>query len=277
MKRSILKIFALALVAGAILSVSGCKKNPPIDTSTFLDKMLLLAKKQSAVTGFDVEVYGRDSFYVGYNPLYIKVTDQASGEMVTNDAQMNWIPMMDMGTMMHSAPFENPGAIADTDKVYSSAVVFIMPSTAGTWMLKLAMLNTLTQAKDTLMFMPNVLAPQAPRMFSTISLKDSSKLFVSLMEPFKPKVGINDFHLSVHKKQSMMSFPPVEGLTINSEPEMPAMGHGSPNNEDPVSTGNGHYKGKVNFTMSGLWHINLKIFDGIDAVDTSKHFIIDFL
>ncbi len=35
------------------------------------------------------------------------------------------------------------------------------------------------------------------------------------------------------------------------------MGHGSPNNVNPVSTGKGHYKGKVNFTMTGEWKINV--------------------
>jgi len=40
---------------------------------------------------------------------------------------------------------------------------------------------------------------------------------------------------------------------------MPSMGHGSPNNVNPVLTKNGHYKGKVNFTMTGDWRINLEL------------------
>jgi hypothetical protein len=38
---------------------------------------------------------------------------------------------------------------------------------------------------------------------------------------------------------------------------MPSMGHGSPNNINPLHIKNGHYKGKVNFTMTGDWRINL--------------------
>jgi len=40
---------------------------------------------------------------------------------------------------------------------------------------------------------------------------------------------------------------------------MPAMNHGAPGNEQPVLTDNGHYRGKVNFVMSGEWRINLKL------------------
>ncbi|MNR44863.1 hypothetical protein D3C85_1636520 [compost metagenome] len=45
-------------------------------------------------------------------------------------------------------------------------------------------------------------------------------------------------------------------------PEMPSMGHGSPNNVEPVITKNGIYKGKVNFTMTGDWKINFVLAKG---------------
>jgi hypothetical protein len=51
---------------------------------------------------------------------------------------------------------------------------------------------------------------------------------------------------------------------------MPTMNHGSPNNVNPVHKGNGHYKGKVNFTMTGLWrlHFTLKAGDAIAKADS---------
>jgi len=54
-----------------------------------------------------------------------------------------------------------------------------------------------------------------------------------------------------------MSFPCCNDLTVEITPEMPSMGHGSPNNVNPVSIGNGHYLGTVNFTMTGAWRINM--------------------
>ncbi len=57
---------------------------------------------------------------------------------------------------------------------------------------------------------------------------------------------------------------------------MPSMEHGSPNNLNPTDFGNGHYKGKVNFTMTGMWRINIDIYDGTVAKDTTCFFDITF-
>ena len=83
---------------------------------------------------------------------------------------------------------------------------------------------------------------------------------ISLIPPVKWKAGLNDFEITIHKMVSMDDFPTVEDYTVEVEPEMPSMGHGSPNNVNPVHTSNGHYMGKVNFTMSGLWNVKLKLF-----------------
>jgi hypothetical protein len=37
------------------------------------------------------------------------------------------------------------------------------------------------------------------------------------------------------------------------------MGHGSPNNVNPAHTTGARYAGKVNFTMTGLWRLNLRV------------------
>jgi hypothetical protein len=57
----------------------------------------------------------------------------------------------------------------------------------------------------------------------------------------------------------MMSFPAIENYSIEFEPEMPTMGHGSPNNVNPTYTANGLYDGTVNFTMTGYWRINVTV------------------
>ena len=88
---------------------------------------------------------------------------------------------------------------------------------------------------------------------------DSMSYFITMIEPQNPEVGLNTFEMAIHIKQSMMSFPPVEDLNVEMTPSMPSMGHGSPNNENPVQTLHGHYVGKVNFTMTGDWRIDLEM------------------
>ena len=73
------------------------------------------------------------------------------------------------------------------------------------------------------------------------------------------QVGLNDLDILISRQAAMMDFPAVEGLTVEFAPEMPSMGHGSPNNISPVSAGSGHYKGKVNYTMTGDWRLHFRL------------------
>lgn len=58
-----------------------------------------------------------------------------------------------------------------------------------------------------------------------------------------------------------MDFPLVQNYRIEVDPRMPGMGnHTSPNNVDlGYDATTGIYKGKLNFTMTGYWKINLKL------------------
>ena len=60
----------------------------------------------------------------------------------------------------------------------------------------------------------------------------------------------------------MMDWPYEPYLTVEIDPQMPSMNHGSPNNVNPTHIGDGHYKGVTNFTMTGWWRINMVIKDG---------------
>ena len=99
---------------------------------------------------------------------------------------------------------------------------------------------------------------------------------MSLIEPSTFKVGINDMEIAIYKRASMMSFPADSSLAVILTPEMPTMGHGSPNNINPVHTGNGHYKGKVNFTMTGMWYLNLDFMSGTAVADSTQFFEVQF-
>ncbi len=55
---------------------------------------------------------------------------------------------------------------------------------------------------------------------------------------------------------------------------MISMGHGAPNNVNPMHIGKGHYMGKVNFTMSGSWNVKLKIYENGTLISESLLFEI---
>ena len=151
-----------------------------------------------------------------------------------------------------------------------------MPSGSGSWTLQIKVLNNTTDKEGLIMIPLTITEPVLSKQKSFTAQHNGSKYFISLIEPSTPKIGINDFEIAIYKKTSMMSWPADSSLSVTITPEMPSMGHGSPNNINPVHVGKGHYKGKVNFTMTGLWRINLDFMSGTAVADTTQYFDIEF-
>ncbi len=270
------KISSSLLWVSLLITLFGsCKKEEvtPQDPTAGLTKQ---AEGFAIGAAAKVQVFTKESsISTGYTRLYISLTDSVSGTRIT-DAHIHLMPMMDMGMMAHSAPYENPASEEAVDQLFPCSVVFIMPSSGGTWTVKIKVHNHSNDKEGEITIPVTVTDPTKPRIKSFIATHDGGKYFVALTEPYSPKVGINDFGIAVYKKASMMSFPADSILRFTITPEMPTMGHGSPNNVDPVHKINGHYAGKVNFTMTGLWRINLGIFSGSTAVDPGQSFDIEF-
>jgi len=57
---------------------------------------------------------------------------------------------------------------------------------------------------------------------------------------------------------------------------MLSMGHSSPGNVNPTYTDIGHYKGKVAFSMSGLWRVYMNIKRNNVTVSDSSYFDFEF-
>ena len=88
---------------------------------------------------------------------------------------------------------------------------------------------------------------------------DGTSYFVALVAPGQPEVGKQELEIAVYRRESSNSFPPVTDLEVEFDPSMPAMGHGSADNEQPLHLGNGRYRGKVNLTMTGDWRVELDL------------------
>ncbi len=159
--------------------------------------------------------------------------------------------------------------------MFQGGIVFIMPSgNMGSWVVKVIVDHA--GKTGTAVLPVNIGSSASPRLKSFISRHDNSKIFVALLEPANPKVGVNDLEIGIYRSNSMMHYPADSSLKVIVTPEMPTMGHGSPNNVDPTHAGNGRYKGKVNFTMTGLWHLNMDFMAGTVVADTSTFFEVNF-
>jgi hypothetical protein len=221
--------------------------NPAAPETTETDFLLV---DEIYTAGTKVSLYALDSLQMGYNQLYVTLADSVTGEALSNDA-LTFTPLMHMPTMTHSAPWEVPARDGDPQGHYSCGVVFIM---AGQWELNVGIPMNGTTAQATFAFEVKA----SNRVKSTVG-SDGMMYFVTMLEPMVPGVGLNDFEMCIHKKATMMDFPAVTDFAVDMEPSMPSMGHGSPNNVDPVHHEKGHYHGKVNFTMTGDWRIDIAV------------------
>lgn len=277
--KTLRKLAVMAVATGMVFNLSSCnkeeKEEPPVNNDA-LSSYELIGTQTLDMAGVDAKLYFMESPFVGYNSVAVRLMEKGTSNMVEN-ATVRFLPMMDMGTHKHSAPFSNPSFNVDMD-AYMGSSTFIMPGgMMGSWTFGVIVERN-GMAADTAVFNINVAAKTEARLFNFLSEADSTTTyFVALKEPSSPKIGLNDFEIMVYKRESMMSFPAVTNLKVEIEPEMPSMGHGSPKNVNPVHIEDGLYRGKVNFTMSGYWKVNIKLMDDNDAVIKSNgYFDITF-
>lgn len=268
------------LVTLFFLTGTSCKKdektsNPaPVDPYPVPSNLKFIGKTYASGAAVLAKVYAEKDLFAGYNKIYVALYDSITGARITN-SHIHFEPVMDMGTMTHGCPVENPDENANKG-LFKGAVIFTMASGTGmTWSLGLQVHNHLNGLEGEGDMAVNVIAPADARVKVKTALNDNSKIVLSLIEPSAPVVGINDFILAVHKLNTVTDeYDTVSAYTVQIEPIMPSMGHGSPNNVNPIYSGNGHYSGKVNFTMSGLWQVNLLIKQGTAVVDSTSSFNI---
>ncbi|GAB4413913.1 MAG: hypothetical protein OHK0039_21330 [Bacteroidia bacterium] len=268
----------IAAILLLLVFAQACKQEPiaPVDTRQEI--------ATARLTGFGLDLHlwsatSDDTLYTGYQPLSFTLT--AAGETTPlhattlyQDYQITVQPLMHMPTMKHSAPVEQATA-ADTDGHYPFAVVFTMPGDAmSRWELIVKVRRGSDGMEEEVVLPVSVADPTLACLRKLVAADDSSKIFVSLVAPAAPAVGINPFEVAVHYKASMMRFPALEGITVEIEPEMPSMGHGSPNNVHPTHTREGHYAGRVNFTMDGEWLIHVRLFRGGVAIGETDFTIV---
>jgi hypothetical protein len=271
------KIFGTMAFA-AIALISSCSSDDD-NTTDPLANYTKLHDGYALGAATKVEVWATKNFFVGYNQVAVVLYDSLNLSKKTEEAHVVFQPKMTMTmgetVMVHACPVENPAENA-VDGLFKGAVVYQMPTQAsGTWQLGIKVQNHDTGKTGTALFDVSVTqpSPSVQTVFTAIT-EDASKLILTMVKPQSPKVGINDIEFTIHKKASMMEFPADDSYIIEIEPEMPSMGHGSPNNVNPTNQGNGHYVGKVNFTMTGEWRINVLVKKDGEVVSSNLFFNI---
>ena len=235
------------------LVFASCKKEevtPDDPTTSSTPVPLVEVSSMTNASNQTVTLYSESSdLTTGYTNFYVTVIDSLGNSV--ESANVEYAPLMTMTSMSHACPIEQPTFDAALGK-YKGALVFIMSSMGGDWTLDVSVDGVAVQ-------FPLVVAESDTRVVGNYTGTDGMTYFVSVLRPTNWVVGMNDWEVLIHKRASMMSFPADNDFTIEMVPEMVSMGHGSPNNISPVSIGNGHYNGDVNFTMTGDWRMHMTL------------------
>jgi hypothetical protein len=237
-----------------------------------------------------------NSLNEGWNQLLIRTSKQIENTQFYPQMTMQVETM----THVHSAPFFST-------KTTEGLAVDILITMPGEWSF------FVVQNTDTLEMKVNVVTSTPSTVYKSVDPRmESRKIMIAMDFPIKPQVGSQDIQFQAyyyntemmpmkdtnrvmdsamdtsmamqHKMDRVMptetweelaaQFIPATDLVFEMTPSMPAMGHGSPNNESPVwaedTQNQGLYAGKVNFSMTGDWQLDLKIEDNqgtlIDSV-----------
>ncbi len=258
MVRSVFSLLMVTAISFSFISCSDDEAKP--DPTSGLIK---ITEGYALGAAARVEVWGEQELFSGYNKLFIALYDSAGGEQII-DSHVHLHPLMDMITMSHSCPVENPEPVA-VDMLFPAGVMFTMPSgDMGTWTLEVSVHNHLNNREGKALFDIEV-ASTTPSQVISFQAANNKRYYLGYNFSNGMKVGVNDFEVIAFTVVNG-EFVPAKNLSIGLTPEMPSMDHGSPNNQDPVHVSNGHYKGKVNFTMTGEWRLNLSLVDGDDEL-----------
>jgi hypothetical protein len=249
-----LHVYAGALACALAVLTPSCKKDDagvdPIETPTGV------TLGNGTTAGTKILLSASDTLRVGYNTVNIQVCDSTTGAVQKN-VKVTVTPLMYMMSMTHSCPIEQPVDSVITGTVFPASMVFIMPGNSMEyWAMKVSFTDH-GRGKSGTVEIP-VTVVNSSRTVNFMSA-DSTKYFVTMKSTGTPKVGMNAVEFLVHKKQTMMMFPPVTDLTLDMVPDMPSMGHSSPGNVNPTHTSAGHYTGTVNYTMTGEWRLTLTV------------------
>ncbi len=263
-------------IAGILLMfmLGSCKKESGQVQYPIPSNLVMVGSGYVTGAALRMEIYAADNLFVGYNKLYIALYDSASNKRITQ-AQISLYAMVKMGTGTNlSGPVENPSGSLASNGLFNSAVVFITPG--SNWVLSANVQNPVNNASGSFMGTVNVVQASPAKAYSAIAQDDNANLFVAIVQPASPQIGDNNFEMVVYKQSGAGNFVTDSSYTIGINPQMPSMsGMTSPNNVNPVYSGNGHYLGKVIFTMFGAWEIDIRMMHNSAVSDTSHYFDIN--
>lgn len=231
-----------------------------------------LFKVESGNTKFELWSATGSNLYYGYNDIGFKVYINGS-EKTDGFVKYNPVMVHFLGQTGHSSPRSPQFTYNSTSKMFSGYVCFNMISDSGSLWLGYYNYNNLNSVDS----IPFTVLSSTAQITGWDDIPGGNTYVLTLLEPKTPKIGLNVFECLLHKDIGNNEYAEVNDAEMIIKPWMPAHGHGSSSNVNPVLLGNGRYSGKANFTMLGEWMVydTIKINNVLITKTTPPRFNFD--
>lgn len=244
-----MKYLVLLFISGIVFY--SCNSENPVNTpennSLVYDSLF---NAESGNVRFEIwSATGINLFY-GYNEIGFKVfvngTEKTDGFVKYNPLMIHF-----PGQTGHSCPRSAQFNYNATSKMFTGYICFNMISdSSGEWTGYYNYNN-----QNSVDSIPFTVLPSSAQMTGWDDIQGGNTYFLTLLNPKTPKIGSNIFECLLHKDIGNNEFAEVDNAQMMIKPWMPAHGHTSSGNVNPVSQGNGRYSGKASFTMLGDWEV----------------------
>jgi hypothetical protein len=263
-----MKYFHLVLLLCLfLLSCNNDPVAPPVTINTSYTKINSVERGNIK---FDIYSKSGNSMLYGYNKIGFKVF--VSG-VEMNSGYVKFFPKMyhAPGSPMHSSPAPEKYFYNSSEGIFTGYICFTMVSDSSSFWYGFYNYNE-TSRIDSVLFTVNSYSSNQVLVWDDIVSQHTYVL--SLIDPMTPKVGLNDFMCILHRTNDDIHYTEVDSANYSIRTWMPAMGHGSSNNVNPVWQGGAIYRGKANLTMAGLWWVyNIIEYNGIQITGSDSKFI----
>ncbi len=248
-------IFILSLVYLAGVMVSGCGDNTVSPVENPSEVYTKVATAESGNLKFEIWTAGNDTLMTGYNKIGFKVFEN---NVAKNSGSVKFSAKMFhfSSTDFHATPVEPEYFFDNTLGMFTGYIIMLMPSDTSSRWYGFYSYNEILRI-DSARF--DVGWDNLTKFKIFTDLNANLSYLITMTSPQFPVRGYNDFICLLHESPDFLAFTQVNSASMFLRVRLDSLNHTSSENINPVYTGSGFYKGRVNFDYGGGW----KVYDSI--------------
>lgn len=252
MKNTILIFFTIGLF---VSFVSGCGEDNVSPLNNQQDEYVKVASAESGNVKFEIWTTGNDTLMTGYNKVGFKVYE--NGQPKTSGSVKFYAKMFHFSsTDFHATPVEPEYLYDNSLGMFTGYIIMLMPSDTSSRWYGFYSYNDILRV-DSSRF--DVGWDNLTKFKIFTDLNTNLSYLITMTSPVLPVRGYNDFICLLHESPDFLSFTQVNTASMFLRVRLDSLNYTSSDNINPVYTGGGFYKGRVNFDYSGGW----KVYDSI--------------